>query len=123
MKDFLYFPSMTKGSLALLYFPGSNPRIATRHLMRWINGCPPLMEELSATGYHTSQKVFTSRQVTLINRHLAAPDSPASSLEQDESHKVPQGVIKRQHAFHSTYLCNVNNEGADTLLTFGLACY
>lgn len=56
MKDFLYFPSMTKGSLALLYFPGSNPRIATRHLMRWINGCPPLMEELSATGYHTSQK-------------------------------------------------------------------
>ena len=39
MKDFLYFPSMTKGSLALLYFPGSNPRIATRHLMRWINGC------------------------------------------------------------------------------------
>ena len=58
MKDFLYFPSMTKGSLALLYFPGSNPRIATRHLMRWINGCPPLMEELSATGYHTSQKVF-----------------------------------------------------------------
>ena len=55
---------MTKGSLALLYFPGSNPRIATRHLMRWINGCPPLMEELSATGYYTSQKVFTSRQVT-----------------------------------------------------------
>lgn len=73
MKDFLYFPSMTKGSLALLYFPGSNPRIATRHLMRWINGCPPLMEELSATGYHTSQKIFTSRQVTLINRHLGSP--------------------------------------------------
>lgn len=41
MKDFLYFPSMTKGSLALLYFPGSNPRIATRHLMRWINGLSP----------------------------------------------------------------------------------
>lgn len=73
MKDFLYLPSMTKGSLALLYFPGSNPRIATRHLMRWINGCPPLMEELSATGYYTSQKVFTSRQVTLINRHLGSP--------------------------------------------------
>ena len=54
---------MTKGSLALLYFPGSNPRIATRHLM----------EELSATGYYTSQKVFTSRQVTLINRHLGSP--------------------------------------------------
>ncbi|WP_430438744.1 DUF4248 domain-containing protein, partial [Phocaeicola vulgatus] len=24
-------------------------------------------------GYHTSQKVFTSRQVTLINRHLGSP--------------------------------------------------
>lgn len=32
MKDFLYFPSMTKGSLALLYFPGSNPRIALQAL-------------------------------------------------------------------------------------------
>ncbi len=81
MKDFLYFPSMTKGSLALLYFPVSNPRIATRHLMRWINGCPPLMEELSATGYYTSQKVFTSRQVTLDQPASGQPRiSPASSF-------------------------------------------
>lgn len=64
---------MTKGDLALLYFPGSNARIATRHLMRWINGCSPLMEELAATGYYSTQKIFTSRQVTLINRHLGGP--------------------------------------------------
>ena len=65
---------MTKGSLALLYFPGSNPRIATRHLMRWINSCPPLMEELSANRLpYLAKKSFTSRQVTLINRHLGSP--------------------------------------------------
>lgn len=65
---------MTKGGLALLYFPGSSPRIATRHLMRWINSCHPLMKELAATGYYPTQKVFTSRQVNLINRHLGGPE-------------------------------------------------
>ena len=105
MKDFLYFPSMTKGSLALLYFPGSNPRIATRHLMRVDKRLSPLMEELSATGYHTSQKVFTSCQCDTDQLGIwAAPDSPASSLEQDESHKVPQRCQSVSTHFWSTYL-------------------
>ena len=73
MKDSPYFPSMKKGDLAVLYFPDSEPKVATRHLMRWINGCPPLLEELSVTGYHTSQKIFTSRQVNMINYHLGSP--------------------------------------------------
>lgn len=65
---------MTKGELALLYFPGSTPKVAIRHLMRWIIGCSPLMEELAATGYYPTQKIFTSRQVILINRHLGSPE-------------------------------------------------
>lgn len=73
MKDSVYFTAMKKVDLALLYFPDSDPKVAIRHLMRWINGCPPLLEELSATGYHASQKIFTSRQVTLINHHLGGP--------------------------------------------------
>lgn len=64
---------MKKGDLALLYFPDACTKVATRHLMRWINGCAPLLEELFATGYQTSQKVFTSRQVTLILQHLGSP--------------------------------------------------
>lgn len=64
---------MKKGDLAQLYFPDADAKVATRHLMRWINGCPPLVEELSATGYHASQKLFTSRQVRLINQHLGSP--------------------------------------------------
>lgn len=73
MKDSICFPSMKKGDLALLYFPDADPKVATRHLMRWINGCPPLIEELSATGYYASQKIFTSRQVRLIDQHLGSP--------------------------------------------------
>ena len=64
---------MTKGDLSVLYFPGSCSKVATRHLMRWINGCAPLLEELSATGYHASQKRFTTRQVALIRDHLGSP--------------------------------------------------
>lgn len=64
---------MKKADLAVLYFPDSEPRVAVRHLMRWINGCRPLLEELSATGYRASQKIFTSRQTTLISRHLGSP--------------------------------------------------
>ncbi len=73
MKDSLYFLSMKKGDLALLYFPESDVKIATRHLMRWVYGCPALLEELLATGYHVSQKVLTSRQVALITHYLGSP--------------------------------------------------
>ena len=65
---------MKKNELALLYFPGSATKAATRHLMRWINGCPPLLEALRATGYHPSQKIFTARQVALIYGHLGGPE-------------------------------------------------
>ena len=65
--------SMTKCHLALLYFPESLPMVATNHLMRWIHGCPSLMEELEVAGYHRSQKFLTSRQVSLIVSHLGDP--------------------------------------------------
>lgn len=73
MKDSLYFTAMKKVDLALQYFPDSDPKVAIRHLMRWINGCPPLMDALKATGYHSSQKVLTSRQVSLVFFHLGEP--------------------------------------------------
>ena len=47
--------------------------VATNHLMRWVHGCPPLMEELEAVGYCRSQKWLTARQVALIVRHLGEP--------------------------------------------------
>ena len=42
-------------------------------LMRWIYDCPSLMMELETVGYHRSQKLLTSRQVSLIVRHLGDP--------------------------------------------------
>lgn len=65
--------SMKKSELALLYFPDSMPAVATNRLMRWIHGCPLLMEELEAADYHRSQKLLTSRQVSLIVHHLGDP--------------------------------------------------
>lgn len=65
---------MMKRELALLYFPEAMPPVATNRLMRWIHGCPPLLAELEAVGYHRSQKWLTSRQVALIVRHLGNPE-------------------------------------------------
>ena len=67
-------PATKKNELAALYFPGAAPKVATRHLMRWINGCPPLNEELRAAGYSPLQKIFTARQTALIYNHLGDPD-------------------------------------------------
>ena len=33
---------MNKTETALLYFPDSTPKVAVRHLMRWIAQCAPL---------------------------------------------------------------------------------
>ena len=47
---------MNKTETALLYFPDSTPKVAVRHLMRWIAQCAPLLHALEATGYHPCQK-------------------------------------------------------------------
>ena len=65
--------SYTKQELALLYFPDSDPRTATRHLMRWINRNPTLQQELNTTGYYSNSKYFTTRQVCAILDYLGEP--------------------------------------------------
>ena len=39
---------MNKTETALLYFPDSTPKVAVRHLMRWIARCAPLLHALEA---------------------------------------------------------------------------
>lgn len=56
----------TKSELALMYFPQSETHAAVNHLMSWIKQCPELMAALYATGYKTTNKMFTPRQVRLI---------------------------------------------------------
>ena len=65
--------SYSKQELAMLYFPDSDPRTATCHLMRWIKRNQPLQQELKATGYYTHSKYFTTRQVCAIFDYLGEP--------------------------------------------------
>ena len=65
--------SYSKQELAMLYFPDSDPRIATNHLMRWINRNQSLLQELHATGYYNHSKFFTTRQVCAILDYLGDP--------------------------------------------------
>jgi hypothetical protein len=63
----------TKKELALMYFPDSSPRTAVSHLMSWIRRCTQLWELLQATGYETTCKTFTPRQVRAIVEQLGEP--------------------------------------------------
>lgn len=63
----------SKQELAMLYFPDSDPRTATCHLMRWINRNVPLHQELQSTGYYRHSKFFTTRQVCVIIDYLGEP--------------------------------------------------
>lgn len=63
----------SKQELAQLYFPYSDPRTATCHLMRWNNRNPTLLMELKAAGYYRHTKFFTSRQVCIILDYLGDP--------------------------------------------------
>lgn len=63
----------SKQELAMLYFPHSTPRVATNHLMRWINRSRELLSLLEERHYTRSSKYFTSTQVRAIVDHLGEP--------------------------------------------------
>ena len=65
--------SYSKKELALLYFPDSTPRVAVNHLMALIRRNDMLSDELMSTGYKTTNKVFTPRQVQAIVDWIGAP--------------------------------------------------
>ena len=56
-----------------MYFPDSSPRTAVQHLMSWIRRCTQLWEQLQATGYESTCKTFTPRQVRAIIEQLGEP--------------------------------------------------
>lgn len=65
--------SLGKAQLALQYFPDSAPDVARARLMRAINRCRPLLAAMANTGYYTTSRDFTPRQVALINEYLVGP--------------------------------------------------
>lgn len=63
----------TKKELALMYFPDSLPRTASKHLMTWIERCTPLWNKLIEEGYQKTSKSFTPKQVKDIVYYLGEP--------------------------------------------------
>ena len=63
----------SKKELAVLYFPDSEPRTATAHLMRWIANCKPLEAALRQAHCDPKAKYFSPRQVKLVVEYLGEP--------------------------------------------------
>lgn len=62
-----------KAELALLYFPGSSPDVARAKLMRAINKNKAWSRAMARTGYYTTAKEFTPKQVEVIFHYYGEP--------------------------------------------------
>ena len=51
--------SYPKSELAQLYFPDSDPHVATNHLVQWIKRCPPLVDALAGCYQSKNAKFFS----------------------------------------------------------------
>ncbi len=65
--------SLTKSSIALLYFPHLASHQATNRLRRWMLKNPSLLNELYNSGYRSRQRHFTPRQFDILKIHLGEP--------------------------------------------------
>ena len=62
-----------KSELARAYAPAIGERSALNRLSRWIRFNEALYSALKATGYRSTQQIFTSKQVGLIFEYLGRP--------------------------------------------------
>lgn len=58
----------------MLYFPDSDPHVATVRLMGWIRRCHELHDRLTACHSSKFAKFFTAKEVSLIEEYLGSPD-------------------------------------------------
>ena len=65
--------SYAKSELAMLYFPNSNPHVATNHLTQWIKRCPPLVTALAGCYQSKNAKFFSPQAVRHIVEFLGEP--------------------------------------------------
>jgi hypothetical protein len=62
-----------KGELALVYFPGKSPKVASKAFKKFIDEHPGLTEKLAKTGLKPLSKTYTPAQVKLIIEALGEP--------------------------------------------------
>ena len=65
--------SMSKSQIAELYAPEASLKASLRRLQRWIERNDELNVALKETGYQSSQRIFTKRQVEIIFEYLGEP--------------------------------------------------
>ena len=65
--------SYGKAELALLYQPSNTPNSAVKTLVRWINRCPMLVDELKSMNYNPRRHTFLKPEVEAIVKHLGTP--------------------------------------------------
>jgi hypothetical protein len=56
-----------------LYFPDSDPHVATNHLAQWIKRCPPLVAALAGCYQSKNAKFFSPQAVRHIVEYLGEP--------------------------------------------------
>lgn len=62
-----------KGELAMMYMPGICRCGALKQFNRWLERNVRLTEELRATGYDSTVRLFTPKQVSLIVEYIGEP--------------------------------------------------
>ena len=62
-----------KSELAMLYFPNSDPHVATNRLRNWINRCQELSIKTNACNNSRFAKFYSAEQVRLIIKYLGEP--------------------------------------------------
>lgn len=65
--------SYSKSQVAQAYFPCATSGAALNLLASWIRRNRQLSEALAATGYRSTQRILSSRQVALIFEFLGEP--------------------------------------------------
>ena len=65
--------SYGKSELAMLYFPDSEPRVATNHLAQWIRNCPELVVALRKCHQSRFAKFYSAEAVRQIVWFLGEP--------------------------------------------------
>lgn len=63
----------SKSELAHAYAPDITLQAAVKRLVAWIRINEELSENLRKAGYYKNQRMFTSRQVSLIFEHIGEP--------------------------------------------------
>ena len=78
--------TLSKTELAWQFSPKMSQSGALNRLRRWIDGDPELLSALRSAGYRRNQRLFTTRQLSIIYDYLGDPKSDPISAPKAAPH-------------------------------------